>query len=130
VDTSVAVAFLIGDHSAHERCVDALEGRPAALAGHAVFETFAVLTRLPGAGRVDPGDAGTAIRSAFPASCWLDPVQQVALFDLAAEHGIVGGMVYDALVGEAARVNGRTLLTRDRRAVSTYEFLGVTHRVI
>lgn len=39
-------------------------------------------------------------------------------------------MVYDALIGEAARVNGRTLLTRDRRAISTYEFLGVAYRLI
>lgn len=39
-------------------------------------------------------------------------------------------MVYDALVGEAARVNGRTLVTRDRRATATYDLLGVTYVVL
>ncbi|MGB6058040.1 MAG: hypothetical protein WBF71_07225 [Microthrixaceae bacterium] len=39
-------------------------------------------------------------------------------------------MVCDALVGEAARVNGRVLLTRDRRAVPTYEHLGVHHILV
>ena len=37
---------------------------------------------------------------------------------------IVGGSVYDALVGQASGTNGRTLLTRDRRAERTYRSLG------
>jgi hypothetical protein len=35
-------------------------------------------------------------------------------------------MVYDALVGEAARVAARTLLTRDHRARRVYAAIGVT----
>jgi hypothetical protein len=38
--------------------------------------------------------------------------------------------VYDALVPEAARAAGRTLLTRDRRAERTYRSLGVTYRFV
>lgn len=130
VDTSTAVAFLDASHSAHERCVEALAGRRAALAGHAAFEAFAVLTRLPGPTRVNPTDAVTALRAAFPEQCWMSASHQRALLDSLEASGILGGMVYDALVGEAARVNNRTLLTRDRRAVATYEFLGVRHVMV
>jgi len=44
--------------------------------------------------------------------------------------GITGGGVYDALVGEAARTNGRRLLTRDHRARRTYELLGVDYSLV
>jgi len=39
-------------------------------------------------------------------------------------------MVYDALVGEAARLADRTLLTRDRRAIRVYDLLEVTYRFV
>jgi hypothetical protein len=44
--------------------------------------------------------------------------------------GITGGAVYDALVGEAARINNRTLLTRDLRARRTDDLLGVRHTFV
>jgi hypothetical protein len=37
-----------------------------------------------------------------------------------AQLGVLGGSVYDALVGQAALVNRRALLTRDRRTERTY----------
>jgi len=130
VDTSVAVAFLDAGHSAHRSCIDALDGVSAALAGHAAFESLSVLTRLPGTTQVSAADATTALRAAFPRDCWLNAEQQSTLLRTLGDTGVQGGMVYDALIGEAARVNGRTLLTRDRRAISTYEFLGVAYRLI
>lgn len=130
VDTSVAIAYLDASHSAHQHCVDALSGVTAALAGHAVFESFSVLTRLPGPTQVTSTDAVAALRSAFPDSCWLGPKEQTALLETLGNSGLHGGMVYDALVGEAARVNGRVLLSRDRRAAATYSFLGVPHRLL
>lgn len=45
LDTSVAVPLLVTSHVAHR----AVSG---ALAGHALHETYAVLTRLPGDARV------------------------------------------------------------------------------
>ncbi len=130
VDTSVAVAFLDASHTAHRACVEALAGRTRALAGHAAFETLSVLTRLPGPTAVAPADALIALRAAFPDPCWLSPDQHAALLATVGNTGISGGSVYDALVAEAARVNERMLLTRDRRAVSTYEFLGVSYELI
>ena len=130
VDTSVAVAFLDASHTAHRVCVAALDGRAAVLAGHAAFESLSVLTRLPGPTQITPSDAATALQSAFPDPCWLSPEQQSQLLAALGSAGVQGGAVYDALVGEAARVNDRTLFTRDRRAIATYEFLGVPYRLI
>lgn len=130
VDTSVAVAYLDEGHSAHRSCVGVLRGVTAALAGHAAFESLSVLTRLPGPTQVSAADAVTALRAAFPDTCWLGAEQQATLLETLGRTGVNGGMVYDALVGESARVNGRTLLTRDRRAVPTYEFLGVAHELL
>lgn len=48
VDTSVAVALLVQRHGDHARVSDWARGRTLALCGHAVIETFSVLTRLPG----------------------------------------------------------------------------------
>lgn len=130
VDTSVAVAYLDASHTAHRSCVDALSGRTVALAGHAAFETLSVLTRLPGPTAVTPTDALTALRAAFPEPCWLDREQQDRLLTTLGSTGIGRGRVYDALVGEAARVNEQLLLTRDRRAISTYDFLGIRYELI
>jgi hypothetical protein len=47
-----------------------------------------------------------------------------------AEAGVVGGSVYDALVGYAARCDGRVLLTRDRRAERTYRSLGLGYEFV
>ncbi len=47
VDTSIAVALTVADHEHHETTLRALGTRRLGLAGHAAFETFSVLTRLP-----------------------------------------------------------------------------------
>lgn len=103
--------------------------RPA-LAGHAIFETYAVLTRLPIPLRVSPERATAAIAGAFELNCWLPPGEAGKLFDRLPALGIVGGSVYDALIGAAAASAGRRLLTRDRRAERTYAALGVGHRFV
>ncbi|MDR1265588.1 MAG: type II toxin-antitoxin system VapC family toxin [Propionibacteriaceae bacterium] len=130
VDTSVAVAFLDAGHGAHEPCVTALRDRAAALSGHAAFESYSVLTRLPEPNRVSATDARRALKAAFPEPCWLSADDQDSLMRRLAAVGIAGGAVFDALVGEAARADGRVLLTRDRRALPTYDLLGVAYRVV
>lgn len=47
VDTSLAVALSVRDHEAHNAALAAVTGQRIGLAGHAAFETFSVLTRLP-----------------------------------------------------------------------------------
>ncbi len=130
VDTSVAVAALDASHAAHAACRERVMATGAALAGHAVFETYSVLTRMPGQLRLDAPTAAEVVRTAFPQRCWLDAAACDALLARCGPLGIVGGAVYDAQVGEAARVHGRTLLTRDRRAQRTYDLLGVGYELL
>lgn len=130
VDTSVAVAAIDESHQAHRVCRAIAMRRRPALSGHAAFETFSVLTRLPGAARVDPDTAGEILELAFPSRVWLSGGQHNALFRRLAQLELTGGMVYDALVAEAARVHGCALLTRDERARRTYERVGVRFELV
>ncbi len=124
VDTSVAVALVVGDHRSHDATVRALDGRRLGLAGHAAFETFSVLTRLPPPARRGPRVVGRIIATNFPETRFLSTQGSRALLDRLSEEDIAGGSVYDALVGAAAAEHGLTLTTRDRRALDTYRALG------
>ena len=76
---SVAIAAVDESHLAHRVCrLAATRYRPA-VAGHATFETFSVLTRLTGDARVDPETAGEILQLAFPERGWLSAVQYEAL---------------------------------------------------
>lgn len=129
-DTSVAVAALDPTHEAHPACRRALVELRPALAGHAMFETYSVLTRLPLPLRLSAGQAASVLAVAFPEDCWLDAPETRDLRARLAGFDIVGGSVYDALVGQAAVTNHRTLLTRDRRAERTYRSLDVEYRFV
>lgn len=129
-DTSVAVAALDPAHEAHPACRRVLIHHRPVLAGHAAFETYSVLTRLPLPMRLDADQAAAVLADAFPGDCWLDTAGIRDLRERLATLGIVGGSVYDALVGQAAATNGCTLLTRDRRAVRTYRALDVAHQFV
>jgi predicted nucleic acid-binding protein len=124
LDTSVAIALLVRTHRAHADVVAWWGGREVALSGHALAETYSVLTRLPGDLRVAPTDATRLIAERFA-----DPLQLSAknfrrLPALCSRIGIAGGAVYDALVALAALEHDAILATRDRRAQSTYETVG------
>lgn len=89
-----------------------------------------MLTRLPLPLRLTADQAASVLMQAFPADCWLDAPATRDLRGRLADLDVVGGSVYDALVGQAATVNRRTLLTRDRRAERTYRSLGVEYRFV
>ena len=129
-DTSVAIAALDPTHEAHPASRRVLVDLRPALSGHAVFETYSVLTRLPVELRLTADRALSVLAAAFPDDCWLDVDATRDLRNRLADAGIVGGSVYDALVGQAAAANGRTLLTRDQRAERTYRSLGVGYRFV
>lgn len=130
VDTSVALATVDGAHLRHDVCREVVRERQPALSGHASFELFAVLTRMPGELAVDPGDAAALIAKAYPRRIWLSDSQSQTLLDKLAPLGITGGAVYDALVGEAARVHGCILLTNDHRASKTYDLIGLPYEFV
>jgi predicted nucleic acid-binding protein len=125
VDTSVGVALLVGDHEAHADTLAVTRGRSLGLAGHAWFETYSVVTRLPGAIRRRPDDVGRLLAHDFPGSRFLDVPAQRRLIEALPPLGIAGGAVYDALVGATAVHHRLRLLTRDRRALDVYRQLGV-----
>ena len=130
LDTSAAVALLVEDHEAHAVTLEGAQGRLLGLAGHAWFETYSVLTRLPGAQRRSPADALRLLVHNFPASAFLGEAQSADLGAEIARIGFSGGAVYDALVGAAARQHARRLVTLDARAQPVYKGLGVDVEVI
>jgi predicted nucleic acid-binding protein len=125
VDTSVAVPLLVQTHRAHDEVVRWWNDREVALSGHALAETYSVLTRLPGDLRLDPVDAARLIAERFAPPLILGPETARRLPDVLSGLGIAGGAVYDALVALAAVEHGASLATRDRRARDTYEMVGV-----
>jgi predicted nucleic acid-binding protein len=130
VDTSVAVALVVSDHRHHDQTFAALEGRRLGLAGHAAFETFSVLTRLPPPARLTPATIARLLTANFPESRFLGGKAAGALLAQLESRKIAGGSVYDALVGAAANEHGLTLATRDRRALDTYRALEVSVELI
>ena len=130
MDASAAVAFLVADHDSHEETFEALAERALGLAGHAAFETFSVLTRLPPPARLSPAAAHRLLATNFPHSRFLSAEHAAALLAELPRYGIAGGSVYDALVGSTALRHGLTLVSRDRRALNTYRELGVTVEII
>lgn len=125
VDTSVAVALVLGDHEHHDDTFDRLQGRRLGLAGHAAFETFSVLTRLPGPSRRTPATVARLLAKSFPHSRFLGTDASRSLFERLDAIGVAGGSIYDALVGAVAAEHRLALSSRDRRALETYRALGV-----
>lgn len=125
LDTSAAVALVVEDHEAHGSTLDAVRGRRLGLAGHAWFETYSVLTRLPAGLRRSPADALRLLAHDFPASAFLGETEAADLRAELARVGISGGAVYDALVGAAARQHRHPFVSGDARARPVYEALGV-----
>lgn len=130
VDTSVAVPLVVVDHEHHEQVWEELGSSNLGLAGHAQFETYSVLTRLPPPTRRTPAECQRLLERNFPASRYLSASQHAAALAQFAQLGIAGVAIYDALIGLVALEQGITLVTRDRRALDTYRLLGVPVRVI
>jgi predicted nucleic acid-binding protein len=129
VDTSIAVALVVADHPKHKPIFGALGRQRLGLAGHAAFETYSVLTRLPAPARRTPASATRLIEVNFPQSRFLTAEAATELLSSLASSGIAGGSVYDALVGYTAKVHGLVLATSDERARDTYRGLDVEFEV-
>jgi toxin FitB len=131
-DTSVMVPALVAWHPEHAAARRALADVVTAIPAHVLLESFSVLTRLPAPHRIAASDAA-AVLDAMVDAAGLAPIVLPAeehrrLVSTLAAHGVRGGAVYDGLVGATARHHDLELLTRDRRARTTYEALGVRHR--
>lgn len=130
LDTSAAVAFAVADHEQHEATFEGLADLELGLAGHAAFETYSVLTRLPAPNRLTGAAATRLISTNFPHSRYLGARRTAALLAELPGRGVTGGSVYDALVGATAVEHDLTLVSLDRRALATYRELGVRVRTL
>lgn len=130
VDTSVAVPLLVRTHTAHDLVVRWWRRRPVALSGHALIETYSVLTRLPGGIRLDPADAARLLSERFEPPLLLKASDAKRMPATLARRDIAGGAAYDAIVALAALSNRSRLATRDARALATYEAVGVEVEIV
>ena len=130
VDTSVVVAGLASWHEGHAVASLALKRGPR-IPAHVLIESYSVLTRLPPPHRMQPDLVAELLRGRFrQAPLTLGGKGHVSLLRFAVEGPISGGAIYDALVGITAKRAAATLLTRDRRAVSTYDVVGVRYEFV
>jgi len=129
-DTSVVVPLVVEDHAHHDVTRRAVGARPLGLSGHAAFEAFSVLSRLPPPARRPPAAVQRILEVGFPETRHLPEDAACELLGRLAHLGIAGGVVYDALVGASAAHHRLPLATRDRRAVEVYRSLGVDLLVI
>ena len=125
-DSSVAVPLLVADHPANAAVSRWRADRRLVLAGHALAETYSVLTRLPGDLRCLPADAARLLNREFGTPLPMRAKTFRRLAPLLSEREIAGGAVFDALVGLAAVDNDLVLASRDARARRTYEAVGAT----
>lgn len=130
LDTSVAIPLLVATHAAHAAVTGWWSGREVALSGHALAETYSVLTRLPGDLRLAPADAARLLDERFAEPLLLGPDVASRLPHVLSELGVAGGAVYDALVALAAVEHGADLATRDARAKATYDMVGARVMIV
>ncbi|WP_239342536.1 MULTISPECIES: type II toxin-antitoxin system VapC family toxin [unclassified Frankia] len=126
VDTSVVVAAFASWHEHHTLAQKAMASRPRLIA-HAAVESYSVLTRLPPPHRAHPSIVHTFLTERFtdPYLTLSETGHQELLATVAAGQ-ILGGPTYDALIAFTAAEHDATLLSLDRRAVTTYEAVGAT----
>jgi predicted nucleic acid-binding protein len=126
VDTSVAVPLLVRSHQHHADVVRWWGGQELTLSGHALPETYSVLTRLPGDARLSAPDAARLLDARFTAPLTLSGQAARDVHATLSGLGVAGGAVYDGLVALAAKEHGMALATRDARARGTYDAVGVS----
>jgi predicted nucleic acid-binding protein len=130
VDTSVVVAAFASWHEGHASAAAVLSRAPR-IPAHVVVETFSVLTRLPPPHRAPADVVHTFLARRFGEAPLVLPARgHMALIEMASREGLTGGAIYDALIAATVLHAGATLITRDRRARTTYDRLRVPYDVL
>ncbi len=125
-DTSLLVPALTARHPEHEAARAAISS-VTTLPGHVLLETYSVLTRLPPPLRIGAREAAASVAALRHQVVALPPDRLRSFVEECSRQGIVGGAVYDGVVAVTAAHHGLRLLTRDRRARTTYERIGVRY---
>ena len=130
VDTSVVVAAFASWHEGHPAAAAVLSRRPRVPA-HVLLESFSVLTRRPPPHRAPADLVASFLEQRFREAPLVLPARAHRdLVSRAADIGLAGGAIYDALIAATAHHAGATLLTRDQRARPVYERVGVRHELV
>lgn len=130
VDSSVVIAAFASWHERHEDARQVLDAQPQ-VAGHAVAESYSVLTRLPPPHRAPAAVVRDFLVDRFPQPYLTLPGDRLRdLLPLLADRGIAGGATYDALIGLTATEFNAELVSCDRRASTTYAALEVRARLL
>jgi toxin FitB len=117
-------------HDQHDEAARAL-ARVKALPSHVLVEAYAVLTRLPSGLAVPAPIAARTLAGRFDdPPLALAAEERAALAQTLAAVGVAGGATYDGVVALEAKAHGRTLLTLDARARSTYQRMGAAFETI
>jgi predicted nucleic acid-binding protein len=106
-DSSVLVPALLSDHPHHARSFAAfMAASPgnASCSAHSLAEVYSTLTRYPGKQRLSAEYAALLLQEIERrlTQVWLDGDEYRAALHRMAKLGIVGGAVYDGLVGACA----------------------------
>jgi predicted nucleic acid-binding protein len=123
IDSSVIVAALLSWHESHaaaaKAVTQALAGKDGiVIPSHALFESFAVMTRLPAPHRLASADALALLRDNFASAhiATLGARSVWPTLQKLTQLGLAGGMTYDAIILEAATDAGAAeLLTLNAR---------------
>jgi predicted nucleic acid-binding protein len=127
VDTSIVIAGFASWHEGHSAASAVLARKPR-LPAHVLVESYSVLTRLPAPHRAPVDVVETFLDERFPQTLLtLSGTAHRALLAAAVSAGLAGGAIYDALIAATAKQARAVLLTRDRRALATYERVGVRY---
>lgn len=130
VDTSVVVAAFATWHEDHASAAAAL-ARGVRVPAHVLIEAYSVLTRLPPPHRAPAKLVSSFLTDRFPDAPLVLPARaHLQLIERVAAGGMTGGSVHDALIAATARHASARLLTRDRRALPTYDKLGVEYELL
>jgi predicted nucleic acid-binding protein len=129
-DSSVIVAAFSESATGHEGSVKALRRKPR-LPAHSLLESYSTLTRVPPPVRATPRSAWSYIQALLhEPPLTLSAADVPKLIEQAVAGGVIGGAIYDALIGATAKRAGATLLTRDRRAFRTYQAVGADAELV
>ena len=108
-DTTVLVAALVESHPRHARSFGSLAKAKGdeyewAVSAHSLAELYAVLTTLPVKPRISPGTAWRLIDENFQSASVIPftNADYTLTIQRLARAGLLGGIVYDALLARAA----------------------------
>ena len=114
LDTSVLVSGVVEAHVRHEASFPWLQkirrgDVQGLIAVHSIAETYAVLSTLPVSPRIAPSAAWALVEHTilpFVQTVELSAMETQLVVQRLSRQGVAGGVVYDALIAEAAMKAG------------------------